>query len=174
VVNSVICSPWTPSDLPLKISSNRHARDHKVVAAIVIYHPDLATLSAVLAAIAAQSRHVLLIANDGKAPTLTLPDNADLLLQNRNIGLGAAYKLAADYARMNGATHLLLLDQDSVADPDMVGALSAAFSGAGDVAASDRCGAMRTPERQGTSFASNDGDQQKSNRPVAPSFRSIS
>jgi O-antigen ligase len=107
----------------------------KIDAAIVIYRPDLATLSAVLAAVAPQVSRVLLIANDSAAPALALPNNAELVIQNRNLGLGAAYNLAVDWARANRATHLLLLDQDSVAERDMVVRLGKAFSATADVAA---------------------------------------
>lgn len=99
----------------------------KIVAAVVLYRPDLAILSAVLAAVTAQVSRVLLIANDGVAPALALPDNADLVIPKTNLGLGAAYNLALDWGRQSGATHLLLLDQDSVPDRDMVDRLSAAF-----------------------------------------------
>lgn len=106
-----------------------------VYAVIVVFHPDLATLSAAIAAVAPQVTKVLLVANDGVSPALALPTNAELFVQDRNLGLGAAYNLAAAWARANGATHLLLLDQDSVAGPDMVAILAGASSGTTRVAA---------------------------------------
>lgn len=102
---------------------------------IVVYRPDLTKLSAVLAAAAPQVGRLLLVANDGVAPALAVPDNAELLIQEKNFGLGKAYNLAADWARANGATHLLLLDQDSVPERDMVEKLGHAFAGTQGTAA---------------------------------------
>jgi rhamnosyltransferase len=116
-------------------SDDRSVPNHKIAAAIVIYRPDLATLSTVVAAVAPQVSWLLLLANDGVAPALTLPNNAELVVQNRNLGLGGGYNLAANWARANGATHLLLLDQDSVPERDMVGMLREAFSATARVAA---------------------------------------
>lgn len=107
----------------------------EIVAVIVVYHPELTTLSAVLAAVAPQVSRLLLLANDGVAPALALPNNAELLVQERNVGLGKAYNLAVDWARANEATHLLLLDQDSVPENDMVVKLGEAFSETDRVAA---------------------------------------
>jgi rhamnosyltransferase len=107
----------------------------KIDAAIITYRPDLAMLRAVLAAVAPQVSRVLLVANDGTAPDLVLPSNAELLIQNKNLGLGAAYNLAVDWVRSNGGTHLLLLDQDSVPDHGMVVKLREAFSTPARIAA---------------------------------------
>jgi GT2 family glycosyltransferase len=65
----------------------------------------------------------LLVANDGAPWSCQLPVNVALLRQAKNIGVGAAYNLAAHWAREQGATHLLLLDQDGVPAPGMIGAL---------------------------------------------------
>jgi rhamnosyltransferase len=107
----------------------------KIYAVIVVYLPDLATLSAALAAVAPQVTKVLLLANDGVRPALVLPTNAELCIQERNLGLGAAYNLAAAWARANGATHLLLLDQDSVPAQDMAAILAGVFCGTSRIAA---------------------------------------
>lgn len=106
-----------------------------MAAVIVIYQPDIATLGTVLAAVAPQVSRLLLIANDGVSPALALPGNAELLVENSNAGLGKAYNVAVDWARANGATHLVLLDQDSVPDRNMVAMLGEALSGTPRVAA---------------------------------------
>jgi rhamnosyltransferase len=107
----------------------------QIVAVIVAYRPDLPVLTAVLNAAAAQTGDVLIVANDGAPWSCPLPANATLSKQEKNLGLGAAYNFAAKWAQQNGATHLLLLDQDSVAAPGMVEALRRAFKQPGPVAA---------------------------------------
>jgi len=101
-------------------------RQH-VSGAIVTYHPNRVVLSKVIAAAAPQVDGLLIVANDGGECPCALPENAVLAKQDKNLGLGAAYNLAAAWARERGATHLLLLDQDSVPAPGMVAALIEAF-----------------------------------------------
>lgn len=108
----------------------------RTVGAIVLFHPDVNVLGGVIGSAAAQVSELILIANDGAPWPCALPGNAVLVKQERNLGLGAAYNLAARWAGERGATHLLLLDQDSVAAPGMVAALLAGFKQPGPVAAS--------------------------------------
>ena len=108
----------------------------RTAGAVVLFHPDLNTLGGVVGSVAAQVSDLILIANDGAPWSCSLPKNAVLARQERNLGLGAAYNLAARWASERGATHLLLLDQDSVAAPGMVAALLEAFEQPGPVAAS--------------------------------------
>lgn len=102
---------------------------------IVAYRPDADLLARSIAAAAAQVEHLLVVANDGGGWSCPLPANASVAKQRENLGLGAAYNLAAEWARARGASHLLLLDQDSVPAPAMVAALAAAFCRPGPVAA---------------------------------------
>jgi rhamnosyltransferase len=99
------------------------------------YRPNVVTLVESLAATAPQVEALLLVANDGAPWSCQLPANVALLRQANNIGLGAAYNLAARWAREQGGTHLLLLDQDSVPAPGMVAALMEGFKRPGPVAA---------------------------------------
>ena len=82
-----------------------------------------------------RSKIFLLVASDGAPWSCQLPRNVALTQQAKNIGLGAAYNLAARWAREQGATHLLLLDQDSVPASGMVAALMEGFKQPGPVAA---------------------------------------
>ena len=107
----------------------------RVKAVMTAYRPDVATLEESLTATATQVEALLLVANDGAPWSCQLPANVSLLRQTKNIGLGAAYNLAARWAREQGATHLLLLDQDSVPESGMVAALMEGFQQAGPVAA---------------------------------------
>lgn len=108
----------------------------RIAGVIVLFHPDLNMLGGVVSAAAAQVSDLILIANDGAPWSCPLPENAVLARQERNLGLGAAYNLAARWASERGATHLLLLDQDSVAAPGMVALLLEGFKQPGPVAAS--------------------------------------
>lgn len=105
------------------------------VGAIVLYHPDVNTLGSVISSAAVQVNRLILIANDGLPQSCPLPENAVVFKQERNLGLGAAYNLAAKWARARGARHLLLLDQDSMPAPGMLAALREAFKQPGPVAA---------------------------------------
>ena len=107
----------------------------RVKAVTTAYRPDVAILGESLAATAPQVEALLLVANDGAPWPCQLPANAALVRQAKNIGLGAAYNLAAQWAREQGATHLLLLDQDSVPAAGMVAALMEGFKQPGPVAA---------------------------------------
>jgi len=107
----------------------------RVKAVITAYRPDVATLRESLTATAPQVEALLLVANDGAPWTCQFPANVTLLRQAKNIGLGAAYNLAARWAREQMATHLLLLDQDSVPASGMVAALMEGFQQPGPVAA---------------------------------------
>ena len=100
----------------------------EVVAAVVVYRPDVRLLERALAAIAPQVAHILMIVNDDGAWSCAMPANLVVEQPGANIGLGAAYNLAARRAREWNATRLLLLDQDSVAAPDMVEKLAHALS----------------------------------------------
>lgn len=101
----------------------------KAVAVVVAYRPDTALLEQALAAVAPQVVRALLVVNDDGGWSCELPPNVVLDRPGDNIGLGAAYNRAVAWAREQGATHLLLLDQDSVAAPGMVDKLLRALAG---------------------------------------------
>jgi rhamnosyltransferase len=107
----------------------------RIMGVIVAYRPEPALLQEVVAAVAPQVGTLLIVANDGGGWACELPPNAQIITPERNLGLGAAYNLGIDTARQRGASHLLLLDQDSVPAPGMVAALAQAFTQAGPVAA---------------------------------------
>lgn len=109
--------------------------DNKIVATVVAYRPDIGLLEQVLAAIAPQVEKVLLVVNDEGDWTCALPNNVVVDRQQKNVGLGAAYNMAASWARAESASHLLLLDQDSVAAADMVEKLRAALASDSQAAA---------------------------------------
>jgi rhamnosyltransferase len=91
-------------------SLSRKSGSARVCAVVVTYHPDPARLAEVLGHIEAQVDHTVVI------------DNTRF-----NRGLAAAQNDGIALARAGGATHVLLLDQDSVPQPGMTGRLLAAL-----------------------------------------------
>ena len=107
-----------------------------VVAVIVTYRSEFARLEENIAAIAPQVDYVLVYCNDA-----TSSDGLEEFLESRgciycldaeNAGLSKALNRSCALARGLGATHALLLDQDSVAGADLVARELACF--ANDVA----------------------------------------
>ncbi len=108
----------------------------RVYAVVVTYEPLLERLQQVLAAISPQVQHLLVVDNSetesaqqqvqkaSQSLRETTPDTRiELHKTPANLGLSMAYNIAIDRARNARASHLLLLDQDSVAAKDMVSAL---------------------------------------------------
>ena len=97
-----------------------------VCAIVVTYRPDPDLLRRSLAAVRPQVRHVVVVDNtgDGGAGLGDVGD-AVVLSQTHNVGLAAAQNVGIEWARRAGCDRVLILDQDSVAAPDMVGRLSA-------------------------------------------------
>lgn len=104
-----------------------------VCAVVVTYRPDPETLRAVLDAVAPQVQALAVVDNTG-APVLDglAPPAATLLEQPANVGLARAQNIGIAWAREHGHSHVLILDQDSVADPDMVAHLLAALDELGE------------------------------------------
>lgn len=105
------------------------AAAHAVCGVLVTHHPDPGELPSVIARIAPQVGHLLVIDNAtppahlDRALPADLPGHAAVIRSEVNEGLGAAYNRAARWARAQGARFLLLMDQDSEAEPDMVARL---------------------------------------------------
>lgn len=104
----------------------------KCVAVMVLYHPDKERLAEALTAASAQVSLVVIYDNTPAAKvehSLTLLDFqrftcqdccVALLGDGSNVGLAAGLNRGIQYAMGSGATHVLLLDQDSVCAPTMV------------------------------------------------------
>lgn len=114
-----------------------------VCAVVVTHRPDLATLAEQLVALAPQVGRIVLV--DDASPEARLRDfcavhpDVTLLALPVNRGLAHALNAGIERARtLEGVTHVLLMDQDSVPAPDMVqrlGAAQAKLSARGKVAA---------------------------------------
>lgn len=96
-----------------------------VHAIVVAFHPDPDRFSLAIGALSAQVDAVIVVDNGGDA----VAPGHTVLRQASNVGVGAAQNIGIRAALDAGATHVLLLDQDSVPAEGMVARLLAALSG---------------------------------------------
>jgi rhamnosyltransferase len=98
----------------------------RVIAVVVTYEPD-ETLIRAVGVLAPQVAAIVIVDNGSAAAGQNLlgalKDRARVELLGRNLGIGAAHNLGIRRARALGATHVMLLDQDSVPSSDMVVAM---------------------------------------------------
>ena len=101
-----------------------------VVAVVVAYHPEQNRLTQLLARLAPQVAHTVVVDNTDCLPPATLQPNAQLtqLQLGHNTGIAHAQNLGIAGAKQLGATHVLLMDQDSLPPPDLVAQLLAAWA----------------------------------------------
>jgi rhamnosyltransferase len=96
-----------------------------VCAMLVTYHPEPAALRRATAAVRPQVDAMVVV--DNASPAATSVDGVVLLRQPTNVGLAAAQNIGIGWARDNGHTHVLILDQDSVPAQGMVAELVRAW-----------------------------------------------
>ncbi len=95
-------------------------RGASVVAVIVTYQPDPARLQRLVDAVQSQVAGIVVVDN-ASAVLPPLPSPAIRLLKlARNTGVGAAQNAGIRAALADHAAHVLLLDQDSMPEPDLV------------------------------------------------------
>lgn len=97
-----------------------------VVAVVVTYRPDVARTRSLLAALAAQCEHVVVVDNGSAAGDLAeacSSAGAELVALPRNEGIAHAQNIGIERALVLGARFVVLSDQDSMPAPDMVGRL---------------------------------------------------
>jgi rhamnosyltransferase len=101
-----------------------------VIAVAVTYHPEAETLERQLAALAPQVARMIVVDNGSRDEDLApaRAANAEVIGLGRNLGLAAAQNRGIERALAAGATHVLLMDQDSVPMPGMVDRLLAAHA----------------------------------------------
>lgn len=110
-------------------------RREDVYAVVVTYRPELPLLEEAIDAVLPQVGRLLVFDNATADPQYTTwlgqaeaHGRIEVLRSPANVGLGAAINQAWQRARAGGFRHLLLLDQDSVADPAMVATLHDALA----------------------------------------------
>jgi len=105
-----------------------------IVPIIVTFNPDKIRLLACLRALLPQVKSIVIVDN-GSCPNfndviqnleLAKPNCIKLLIQRQNYGLGKAYNIGIDIARDLKVAFVLLMDQDSIPEPDMLHALRSA------------------------------------------------
>lgn len=102
-----------------------------ITAVVVTYRPDPDTLRRLLAALAPQVGAMCVVDNSDDAGQVLASAISGLDVHSirfgRNRGIGHAQNVGIDWAARNGASHVLLMDQDSIPAPDMVAQLAAAL-----------------------------------------------
>lgn len=107
---------------------NKGAGSVCTVAIIVTYFPKLSELQQLIASLKNQVNRIIIVDNGSLEET---PDclrdtgdgRIDWLFLGRNYGVAVAQNSGIDQARMHGATHVVLLDQDSIPHLDMISRL---------------------------------------------------
>jgi len=96
-----------------------------VTAIIVTYHPEMVVLGALLDSVGSQVDHIIVIDNgssriSGELIQQYLPANGTFISKGYNSGMAEAINTGLSEARKLAASHVVLFDQDSLPDPDMV------------------------------------------------------
>jgi len=104
-----------------------------VFSVVVTYEPDLKTLKNVLLSLVEQVKSTVVIDNGSSIRGLcglvdTFKGKVQLIRLNRNHGIAKAHNEGILIARRQGASFVLLMDQDSIPENDMVAKLAQAVS----------------------------------------------
>ncbi|MCB1978092.1 MAG: glycosyltransferase family 2 protein [Burkholderiaceae bacterium] len=96
-----------------------------VVAVVVTFQPDLLALLAQIKALRSQVARMVIVDNGSTADLCSwcrsaAPQVDAVLRLEHNLGIGAAQNEGIAWARAHGASHVLLMDQDSEPEPGMV------------------------------------------------------
>lgn len=110
------------------------ARPASVVAVVVTYQPDLAALLVQIKALRPQVARMVIVDNASTADLAewcreAAPQVDAVLRMEHNLGIGGAQNRGIAWASACGASHVLLMDQDSVPDAGMVAQLLGALQG---------------------------------------------
>lgn len=109
---------------------------HDVSAVLVTYNPGTEILSAAIEAVSGQVSDVFIVDNASSNYSFDWLDKLDVsanvklhvLRQEENIGIAAGHNIGIRQAIEKGAKFVLLLDQDSQVEPDMVLKLRSAYT----------------------------------------------
>ena len=97
----------------------------RVTAIVVTHQPDLPILGRVIDAILPQLTHIVVVDNGSDANMAEWvkvlgQKNIHVILLGANLGIAVAQNAGIQWARQHGATFVLLMDQDSIPDKNMV------------------------------------------------------
>ncbi|MDR1367555.1 MAG: glycosyltransferase family 2 protein [Candidatus Accumulibacter sp.] len=110
-----------------------------VVAVVVTYRPDLQRLRALLDATVSQVAHIIIVDNGNDPRFFPHKPCLHFLSLGDNLGIARAQNEGIRLAKTLDATHVLLLDQDSIPATDMVGELLKALEDRTDAACVGPC-----------------------------------
>jgi rhamnosyltransferase len=89
--------------------------EHPVFCIIVTYRPDAAHLQRVLASIARQTPHVILVDNTpGQQAAIAIPEGVQCITLGENLGIAVAQNIGIRQALAQGAEVVWLSDQDTI------------------------------------------------------------
>ena len=125
-------------------------RSESVVAVVVTFQPELAALLAQIKALRPQVARLVIVDNASTADLAawcqtSAPQVDAVLRMEHNLGIGGAQNHGIAWARAQSASHVLLMDQDSVPEPGMVGQLLCALQARPNAGAA---GPLHTDPRQ--------------------------
>ncbi len=94
----------------------------RVSSVIVTFSPDPVVLNRVLRSVGPQVDHIVIVHNGGPTNLSGVfpHSKTETVIMDGNKGIGAAQNAGIEKAKRYGATHVLLLDQDSIPSGDMV------------------------------------------------------
>ncbi|UWL60242.1 glycosyltransferase family 2 protein [Brucella pseudintermedia] len=107
-------------------NSQRGNTNNRVTGIIVTFNPDAEQLRNLISAILPQLDQLLIVDNcshENLASILEGRTNIELIVLSQNFGIAKAQNIGIERARILGSNYVLLLDQDSIPAPDMVGEL---------------------------------------------------
>ena len=94
----------------------------RVSAIVVTYHPDLTHLAVLIPELCAQFEEVVIVDNgtdnsDFKQMMAAVSHQVDVVLNDKNLGIGAAQNIGIKKSFPKGVTHVIVFDQDSMVSP---------------------------------------------------------
>jgi rhamnosyltransferase len=104
--------------------------DFHIYAVLVTFDPDIHTLTKCLTNLRPQVQQILVVDNLSKnideiRRTVDSNQHVELIALKKNEGLGRAHNVGIKRAKEDGATHVLLLDHDSIPNAGMVSTMTA-------------------------------------------------
>jgi rhamnosyltransferase len=104
----------------------------RICAIVVSYQPPTSTLGEALAALRPQVNELVVVDNGSSQQTLewlrsrSVQLSFDVVSLGRNTGVASALNEGVAWARQHGCAYVLMMDQDSIPQPDMVARLASA------------------------------------------------
>ncbi len=111
--------------------AEEHIENKSICAVFVTYFPDHELLAKAITSVKTQVDEIVVVDNTDDPKRGVVQDKLDasivLIPMKENTGIGAAHNKGIEWAKEKSFSHVLLMDQDSVAVQDMVVNLMAAF-----------------------------------------------